>query len=457
MNPFVDQLPPSDTEAEEAVIAALMVDPEVGHKVASTLEAGHFFREKNAWIFEAAMALWARGEDPNQITVAHELAARKRLADVGGQTYLADVIRRLPTSIGIEFYANIVRTTASYRDLIHAATGILQMAYEAPAEADAVFARAEELLQASRGVRKFNNSSTPDDIAVRLWEEAEQFIADPSVIRGIPTGWGELDFLLDGLVPGNFIVVGAATSIGKSLFCHNLCRSLCNAGVPVTLWTTEMSDLAAAERMAWMEAGVDKQTIRRNGGITTGQANLYRNALDRVLSWPIRWARSANPTIASIRAEARRDKALRGCVVQLVDHLGKVRADGRTTIERTAAVTDGLSGIAMDEEVVMLATSQVTRESQKGARFLGLSDLANASNVEQDASQVLLLTPIRWKGNEMEPVFDFEARELMARDGYLPVNLSVSKQRRGSTGNAPSAVDWNRGGRIDGFVQAVRA
>ena len=117
----LERLPPHDIEAEEAVIASLMVDSQAMLAVQGIVKAGDFFREKNGWVYDACVALWNRDEVVNQITVAHELASRDQLQEVGGQTFLADVIRRLPTSIGAEFYARIVKRDAMYRGLIHAA------------------------------------------------------------------------------------------------------------------------------------------------------------------------------------------------------------------------------------------------------------------------------------------------------------------------------------------------
>ena len=103
--PIFERLPPHDIEAEEAVVASLLVDTEAIFHVTPILKASDFFREKNGWVYEACLELWQRDEAINQITVAHELSRKERLEEAGGQTYLADIIRALPTSIGVEFYA----------------------------------------------------------------------------------------------------------------------------------------------------------------------------------------------------------------------------------------------------------------------------------------------------------------------------------------------------------------
>src|SRR5438876_7810305 len=124
-----EKLPPHDIEAEEAVIASLLVDPDAIFKVAPRLHAEDFFREKNGWVYEACRALWDRSESINQITVSHELARRNRLEDVGGASYLSKLVTELPTSVGVEHYAGMVVRDAIYRRVISASGEIARIAY----------------------------------------------------------------------------------------------------------------------------------------------------------------------------------------------------------------------------------------------------------------------------------------------------------------------------------------
>ncbi|KKL13772.1 hypothetical protein LCGC14_2522430, partial [marine sediment metagenome] len=145
-----EKLPPHDIEAEEAIIASLMVDPEAIYKIAPVLKTDDFFREKNAWAFEACLALWERNQSINQITVSHELARRGRLEEIGGAAYLSRLVTDLPTSVGVEHYAGLVQRDSSYRKLITAAGHIAQMAYQAGPDVGDILARAETLIAGIR-------------------------------------------------------------------------------------------------------------------------------------------------------------------------------------------------------------------------------------------------------------------------------------------------------------------
>jgi replicative DNA helicase len=214
--PF-EKLPPHDIEAEEAVIAALLVDAEAVYRISPIVSSADFFREKHGWIYDACLALADRDEAINQITVAHELARRERLEEAGGQTYLADIIRRLPTSMGAEFYARIVKRDSTYRGLIHAATGIMQMAYEAPAEQEAVFARAEELLHRLRGGESFRDFVHIRELLQHYLDEDIEAM-ERRELASIHTGYSDLDTLLGGLKRSDLVIVGARPSVGKSSF-----------------------------------------------------------------------------------------------------------------------------------------------------------------------------------------------------------------------------------------------
>ena len=146
-----EQLPPHDIQAEESVVASLMVDDEAIHKIVPILRPSDFFRETNAWTYEACVALSDRSETINQVTVAHELDRRGHLEDVGGLTFLSELVLNLPTSVGVEHYAHIVKRDAIYRQMLAVATNIAQIAYQGGADLDVSLAKAESMVYALRG------------------------------------------------------------------------------------------------------------------------------------------------------------------------------------------------------------------------------------------------------------------------------------------------------------------
>ena len=435
----LERLPPHDIEAEEAVIASLMVDPQAMLAVVGILKPVDFFREKNGWVFDACVSLWNRDEVINQITVAHELATKDLLEDVGGQTYLADVIRRLPTSLGAEFYARIVKRDATYRGLIHAATGIMQMAYEAPAEIESVFSKAENLLQRLRGGENFR-----DFVHIRQLLDA-YLDQDPDEIErmelsAIRTGYSDLDTLLSGLKRSDLVIVGARPSVGKSSFALGIAR---NAAIEqkanVAFFSLEMSSEQLAIRLLSAESGVDSSRLRL-GQNTEIEERRVVAAAARLSEANIWFDDSPMLTAAELRSKARR---LAGESKQLdliiIDYLQLMQGEGagggrENRVQEISYISRTLKGLARELDVPIVALAQLSRAIEnRHPRTPMLSDLRDSGSIEQDADIVMFLsreelyvTQEQWA--QQHP----DLPESAYPKGVAQVN--VAKHRNGPTG-----------------------
>ncbi len=219
-----EQLPPHDIQAEESVVASVLVDAEAMDKVAPILQPQDFFRETNGWTFEACRALWERRESINQVTVAHELDRRGRLEDVGGLTFLSELVLNLPTPIGAEHFAGIVKRDSTYRQMINVATSIMHLGYQAGPDLDAAVARAESLIYNLRdgdGARDF----------VHIKDFLDPFLDPADANTSLPfnghvrTGFADLDIMLGGMNPTDLIIVAARTGVGKTALMLNIARN----------------------------------------------------------------------------------------------------------------------------------------------------------------------------------------------------------------------------------------
>ncbi|MCJ7511017.1 MAG: AAA family ATPase, partial [Dehalococcoidia bacterium] len=258
-----EKLPPHDLEAEEAVIASLLVDGEAIFKVAPVLQPGDFFREKNAWAYDACLALWERSEAINQITLAHELARRGRLDEMGGVAYLSQLVADLPTPLGVEYYAQLVQTDAVYRRLVDAGQRIQQMAYQGGPDLPAVLSRAEGLLSAVRGEKLASDF-------VHIRELLERHVEGPAMEEGaagtdthIRTGFMDLDTILGGLKRSDLVILAARPSLGKTSLALNIAR---NAAVgqqaTVAVFSLETAGEQVAQRLLATESNVDSTRLR---------------------------------------------------------------------------------------------------------------------------------------------------------------------------------------------------
>ncbi len=407
--PLFERLPPHDIEAEEAVVASLMVDPEAIYRVAGFLRPEDFFREQNAWIYEACLQLWQRDEAINQISVAHELARRGRLEQAGGHSYLAELIQRLPTSVGVEEYARIVKRDATYRGMIQAATAIMQMAYEAPPDVDASFRRAEELLARLRSGETFRDFVHIRDL---LHAYLEEDVEQPSrhQLDVIHTGFRDLDTLLGGLKRSDLIVVGARPSVGKSSFALGIARNAAvNERANVAFFSLEMSAEQLAIRLLAAESNVDSTRLRLGQQTELEERRIIRatGVLSEANIW---FDDSPILSVAELRSKARRLAGEHGLDLIVIDYLQLLQADGpyrtrENRVQEISYISRTLKGLARELEVPVLALAQLSRAIEsRHPRTPMLSDLRDSGSIEQDADVVMFLnreelyvTPEQWQ------------------------------------------------------------
>ncbi|MCC6383140.1 MAG: replicative DNA helicase [Dehalococcoidia bacterium] len=435
--PF-EKLPPHDIEAEEAVVAALLVDSEAVFAVSPILKPVDFFREKNGWIYDACLALWERDEAINQITVAHELARKGLLEECGGQTYLAETIRNLPTSLGAAFYARIVKRDATYRGLIHAATGIMQMAYEAPAEIETVFSRAEELIQRLRGGENFRDFVHISQLLQAYLDEDVEAV-ERRQLAAIQTGFNDLDQLLGGLKRSDLVIVGARPSVGKSSFALGIARNAAlNQHANVVFFSLEMSAEQLAIRLLSAESEVDNTRLRLGQQTELEERRIIR-ASGELSEANIWFDDSPVLSAAELRAKARRLHGEKGVDLIVIDYLQLMQGESfghrENRVQEISYISRTLKALARELDVPIIALAQLSRAIEnRHPRTPMLSDLRDSGSIEQDADVVMFLsreelyvTPEQWGQQHPE-----------LPDSAYPKGVAqviVAKHRNGPTGN----------------------
>jgi replicative DNA helicase len=389
----LERLPPNDVEAEEAVLASLLIDAEAVIKVTPLVRPDDFFREKNGWIYEACVALWNRNEAVNQITVSHELARRERLEDAGGHSYLSQLVADLPTTVGVEDYARIVARDAVYRRLISAAGRIAQAAYEGGPDLEGVLTRAETLLLALR-----SGEALRDFVHLRsilegyLEQEEPSKDGPPGVIR---TGYINLDTLLGGLKRSDLVIVAARPSMGKSALGLHFAR---NAAVGqharVALFTLEMSAEQLAQRMLSSEANVDSTRLRL-GEHTEAEERRIMHAVGVLSECEIYIDDSPVLSIGEMRSKLRRLASDRGLDLVIVDYLQLMQSGTSTNenrVQEISYISRSLKGLARELNVPLVALSQLSRAVESRQPHIPmLSDLRESGSIEQDADVVAFI------------------------------------------------------------------
>lgn len=429
-----EQLPPHDIQAEEAVVASLMVDPEAIFKVAPLLRPRDFFRETNGWAYDACLALWERGEAINQVTVAHELDRRGRLEEVGGLSYLSELVLNLPTPVGVEHYAQIVKRDAVYRQMIGAAMNIAQLAYEGGPDLEAALSKAEALVYALRSGERLRDF-------VHIREFLDPYLSPPDAETAAPfgghirTGLSQLDLLLGGLNPSDLIVVAARTGVGKTSLMLNFAR---NAAVgqhaKVAIFSLEMAGEQLAQRLLAAEARVDSARLRL-GMHSEAEESRIIHAHGILSQAEIYVDDSAALQVPELRAKAVRLKRDQGLDLIIVDYLQLIHANrGENRVQEVGFITRSLKELARELAVPIVVGSQLSRApEQRHPHIPMLSDLRESGSIEQDADVVLFIyredvyrTREQWESEHPD----------RTREPYPQgiAQLIVAKHRNGPTG-----------------------
>ena len=417
-------------DAEEAVVGSLLIDGEAITTVSSFLKAQDFYREKNRWCYEACMALVNRREAINQVTVAHELGLEGRLEDIGGPSYLSHLVAMVPTSLHIEYYAQIVSRTYMMRQLIRAAEEIATIGYEGAADVDAALSRAESLLfriRSGQGTRDF----------VHLREVLDQYMEDSATIQGplgrgiapIHTGFNDIDELLGGLQRSDMIILAARPSVGKSSLALNIARNAASNGAVVGIFSLEMGRDQLALRLMATESRVNTHRLRL-GLVSEAEERRVLDAIGFLSDLPIYIDDTPLQGVVEMRGKAHRLQMERGLDLVILDYLqlmsGPAHMNNR--VQEVSEISRSLKGLARDLDVPLLAVSQLSRavESRPTRRPI-LSDLRESGSIEQDADVVAFI-------HREDRVYEESEWETRFPDRPYPKNLAefiVAKHRHG--------------------------
>lgn len=430
-----ENLPPHDVEAEKAVIGSLLVDGEAIVKVASFLEPEAFFTQENQWIYDACIGLYQRIEAINQITVARELAQRGKLDEVGGASYLSHLISIVPTSLHIEYYAQIVSRLHVMRRLINAATRIAEIGYRADADIDTAIGKAEDILFDVRRRQGHRDFVPIKQILGQYFEETVPAQAGEGRISHVLTEFPALDNILGGLQRSDLIILAARPSLGKTSLALNIARNAAlNQKACVALFSLEMSRHDIVRRLLASEANVDCKLVRE-GRYSEKAERRIMEASGILSDAAIYIDDSPQLKMVEMRSKARRLHFERNVDLVIVDYLQLIHDESRrdSRVQELSEITRNLKALARELEAPVLAISQLSRATEwRASHRPQLSDLRDSGSIEQDADVVIFIS------REDKHINEDEWNKLHAMDGApYPkgiASIEIAKHRNGPIG-----------------------
>lgn len=445
--------PPHDLEAEAYCLGACLQDNHIIGEVLAIVRPEHFFDELNRHAIAAIADLWHRGERADVFAVGHEVA-KHALTDTP-TAYLADcVTRSLRIDSVARSFASEVRAHAERRRIIENAIGIANEAWNLGDPAEVTDRAIGTLLTAYQDRPRNTSANIGDVLDTGLWSEIIEELEDPTSIRGMRSGWDELDSMLGGFENSAVYTVLADTSVGKSWFVQWLAWSVAAMGHRPLIVTTEMSRREVTRRLVYMQAGIDSLLARQN-----------RQAADPAI------ARAVNEAAQQLRderritivdvgkigldtlvSEVRRQRLLGGCDIVFLDHIQHIRVRGirpGDTQALIAEVTSGTKAIAMNEDIPLVQVSHINRNAAFGGRP-GLHGGKGGGSIEQDSNVQIELTRVWWDdvAREWHPFEDSAAlKQYESKHKRVPVELRVSKSRGGGAPYSVRHLDFGKGGR----------
>lgn len=418
------KLPPQNPQAETSLVGSLLLDKDAIIKVADIVHAKDFYIEKNGLIFDAVVKLFEKREPVDVVTLSEELEKQGLLKEIGGAGYIAEIVNSVPSAAHVAQYGQIVAHKATLRRLIEAASEINTLAYDEDQQLDSLLDKAEQTLFDVSQKHLRQNFVSIKDVLAESFDRLDSLHKDKGSLRGIPTGFKGIDNILAGLQKSDLIILAARPSMGKTSLALNIAQNVATKeGVPVGIFSLEMSKEQLIDRLLASEAGIDSWKLR-TGNLEDKDFEKINKAMGVLAEAPLYIDDSAMANVMEIRTKARRLQSEHDLGLIVIDYLQLM--SGRSSnfenrVQEISEISRGLKGLARELNIPVIALSQLSRSvEQRSPKIPQLSDLRESGSIEQDADVVMFIY--------REDYYDKDTEKKNIAD------ILIKKHRNGPTG-----------------------
>ncbi len=385
---------PHSREAEEAVVGAVLINPEVYYDVAQFLQADDFYIHRLRWVWEAFTSLHESRTPVDLLTVSEELGRKDQLAEIGGPAYLTSLVNQVPTSLHADAYGKVVESHSLRRKLLNAANSVATMAYDEETGIDDVMGEAEKAIFSVSERRMTHDVEPIKKVMSSVYDTIDELSKRDDEIFGVPTGFKDLDKLLSGLQPSDLLIIAGRPGQGKSGFLLSAAR---NAAVihkkHVAIFSLEMSNEQVAQRMISQETGIDSQRLR-TGKLNDDEWPKFTHSIEMFSDTKLFLDDTPAVTPLQLRTKCRRLHMEYGLDLVIIDYLqlmgGDTRNDNR--VQEVSYISRSLKVLARELNVPVLTAAQLSRAvEQRSDKRPVLSDLRESGSLEQDADIVMFI------------------------------------------------------------------
>ena len=424
-----DRIPPHHLDAERSVLGSMLLSHEAVLLAQEHLSADDFYDPAHREIFAAALHLASQSRPVDLVTLDEELTRRGKLPGIGGVEYLISLSNYVPSAANVMAYIRIVDEKATLRRLIGASGEIGQMSFASEMEMPDILAHSEKLIY-DITMRKGGEMLQPiQPVLLKAYEHIERLVQNKGQIEGVPTGYKELDILTTGLHGGEFVLLAARPSMGKTAIGMNIiANAAIRAGKKAAVFSLEMPAEQLVMRLLAAEGLVDLQNIRR-GALGDDEWMRLCEAMATIGGASIHIDATSGVTVPEIRSKARRLQMESGLDIIMIDYLQLMTGAGKfgSRQEEVSSISRQLKGLAQELSVPVLALSQLSRgPTGRSDHRPMLSDIRESGAIEQDADVVMFL--------HREDYYDAEKAEAEGKRNMA--DIIIAKQRNGSLGTA---------------------
>lgn len=393
------KVPPHSDVAEQSVIGAVMLDREAVVNVSEFLRPEHFYDEKHQKIFDAILDLYQDREPIDIISVSEKLKKKKHLKEIGGVEYLTDLVNQVPTAAHAEHYGHLVKDDYTKRMLISAAGKISEMSFDTGKDIKEILDSAESTVFSLAQQHLHQVFVSVKSILTDSFDRLDELHKSGSGMRGVPTGFTDLDDTLAGMQNSNLLILAARPGVGKTAFALNIAANAAfKHKMPVGFFSLEMSKEELMDRLLVSQAEIDAWKMK-TGQLDEDEFTKLSDAMGELYETPLYFDDTPGMSILEMRTKARRLQAEHGLKLIIVDYLQLARASRNldNRVQEVSEISQGLKNLARELKVPVLALSQLSRQVEsRGVKRPQLADLRESGAIEQDADVVMFL----WREND---------------------------------------------------------
>jgi replicative DNA helicase len=385
---------PHSREAEEAVIGAVLINPEIYYDLAQFLSPDDFYLHRLRFVWEAFTSLHEKRIKLDFLTVSNELESMSRLDEIGGGAYLTALLNQVPTTLHAEDYGKIIESHSVRRKMLTAANQIATLAYQESSPIETVMGEAEKAIF-NVSERKLRHEVMPiRSVLSDFYDRIDELSRRDDDIVGVPTGFTDLDKMLGGLQPSDLLIVAGRPGMGKTAWMLTLAN---NAALQykkrVAIFSLEMSNEQVVQRLISQQTGIDSQRLR-TGKLTDEDWPLFTHAIEVLGDTRIYLDDTPALSPLQLRTKCRRLEMEFGLDLVIVDYLQLMSSESRNEnrVQEVSYISRSLKQLARELKVPLIAAAQLSRAvEQRADKEPQLSDLRESGSLEQDSDIVMFI------------------------------------------------------------------